>query len=254
MAEERLQKILAACGLGSRRACEGLIFAGRVSVNGEVVVAPGTKAAAGVDRITVDGKEVRPQQHVYIMLNKPADCLCAARDHRGRKTVMDYVCDAPVRVFHVGRLDYDTEGLLLFTNDGAFSQRVTHPRHKVFKTYRAVVRGVPDEETLDRLRAGIELDDGPTAPAVLRLIGTTTAKVRRVKKKNRPPEEIDASDIEIKIREGRKRQVKRMLRAVGHPVISLRRTAIGSLELGSLPCGQWMQLTKSEAESALKNE
>lgn len=253
MPEERLQKILAAGGLGSRRACEEIIAAGRVRVNGEVTDAPGTKADPDVDTITVDGEKIEPAPRVYIMLNKPAGCLCAARDHRGRKTVFDFVGDAPARVFHVGRLDYDTEGLLLLTNDGEFSQKVTHPGHKVFKTYLALVRGVPSEAALDRLRRGLELDDGPTSPAEAALIDKTVVRETKRNKKGRA-NIVKAARVELKIREGRKRQVKRMFREVGHPVIALSRVAIGQLRLDGLEPGRWRLLAKTEAELALSND
>jgi len=254
MPRERLQKILARAGFGSRRKCEELVAAGRVCVDGEVADTPGSTADTDTDEITVDGMPINPPDPVYIMFNKPPGCITAAEDHRERRTVMDYLEDVPARVFHVGRLDMDTEGMLLFTNNGEYCQQVTHPSHKVFKTYEAVVRGVPGEDTLELLRKGVDLDDGRTAPALAELCGTMTEQVSDKRKPNRPPRPVKAAKIEISIREGRKRQVRRMFRAVGHPVIRLKRTRIGMLGLGDLPAGEWRFITPEEASLALRDE
>ncbi|MFA6450283.1 MAG: pseudouridine synthase [bacterium] len=254
MAEERIQKILARAGLGARRKCETLITEGRVKVNGVTVSALGEKADSERDEISVDGNPILTNEICYVMFNKPAGCLTTALpDQHGRATVMDYFEDFPVRVFPVGRLDFDTEGLLILTNDGAFTQQVLHPSHKVYKTYEAVVNGIPGETTLDLLRSGIELDDGITSPARVRLIGTRIMPppVER-NKRLRAQEPLKASIISISIREGRKRQVRRMFRAGGHEVLQLRRIRIGALDLGNLPAGAHKILTPEQAALALK--
>jgi len=253
MAEERIQKILARAGYGARRKCEALIAEGRVTVNGRMANTLGDKADPERDEIAVDGLPARLGAACYIMFNKPAGCLTTAGpDPRGRAIVMDYFKDFPVRVFPVGRLDYDTEGLLLLTNDGDFGNKVLHPSRKVFKTYEAVVAGTPGEAALARLREGIELDDGPAAPARVRLLGRrreTPSSPRGAR--NKKPETISASVLEISIREGRKRQVRRMCRAIGHEVMLLKRMRIGALELGDLPLGKYRELTREQAELAL---
>jgi len=249
--EERLQKILARAGHGARRKCEEIILAGRVSVNGAVVSELGSKADASTDDIRVDGKRIFISEKVYVMLNKPAGCVSTAKDTRGRPTVIEYIKDAPGNVFHVGRLDFDTEGLLLFTNDGEFCQKITHPKHKIEKVYEAVVERVPGEKALEALRRGVMLRDGPTAPARVELVSTGRDRVKRRKKPGRPPEEVNSAVVRVTIHEGRKRQVRRMLKEVGHPVIKLKRLKIGALELGSLPVGRWRRLSPEEAALAL---
>lgn len=253
MAEERLQKVLAGAGLGARRKCEALITAGRVKVNGAVAAELGVKVDPETDEIEVDGVPVRPaEKRVVIMFHKPAGCLTTMdQDYRGRATVMDYFRDFPERIFPVGRLDFDTEGLLLMTNDGAFSHRVAHPSHKVYKTYEAVVMGVPREGELEKLRRGLMLDDGPTSPARVRLTGVRRERVFPKNKKGHVSKEIDAAVLEISIREGRKRQVRRMCGAVGHGVLRLIRIRIGSLDLGDLKYGQWRVIDPQQAELAL---
>lgn len=253
MAEERLQKILARGGLGSRRKAEELIQSGKVRVNGEIVSTPGVKADPAKDLIEVNGAPLKMDEFVYIMMNKPGDCVCAMEEPFGKKTIADYLSDLDAKVFHVGRLDFDTEGLLLLTNDGDFCQKVTHPKNKVYKTYEACVEGAPTTEQLDKLRKGIILDDGPAAPAIVKLMKKGRVPVKSVKKPAHPPKDADVTYIEISIREGRKRQVKRMFGAINHPTISLRRTRIGALKLDkSLVAGKWKMLTKEEALLALK--
>lgn len=231
---ERVQKYLSRAGVASRRAAEDLIVAGRVSVNGETVTAPGTKVTPGVDEVRVDGRLAEvPQRLWYLMLNKPAGVVTTLDDPQGRPTVARYVpADAP-RLFPVGRLDFATTGLLLLTNDGEFAHLLMHPRHHVPKVYRTEVDGVPDERDLGALREGIDLDDGRTAPAGARLIERCG----------------DTSVIELTLREGRKRQVRRMLSAVGHPVRQLTRTAYGPLVLGDLPAGETRALTGDEVRA-----
>ena len=256
MTNERLQKILARAGLGSRRRCEELIAAGQVTLNGEVVTTPGTQADEECDVVCVDGEPLKKQASQYYMLNKPAGCLTTVRpDPWGRDTVMLYVSHLPVRVFPVGRLDFDTQGLLLFTNDGAFAQRVIHPRHEVIKTYEAVVLGDPTADTLEWLRTGVELGDGPTAPAKVKILGkrTVSIPVNPGKRRGGPVAELRKGTVlQIRIHEGRKRIVRRMLKKVGHPVVALRRTAIGTLGMGKLEPGKVRPLNERERERVFK--
>ncbi|GAW91013.1 pseudouridine synthase [Calderihabitans maritimus] len=228
---ERLQKVLAKAGIASRRKSEELIKAGRVKVNGEVVTRLGTKVDPVADKIEVDGKPVPAgEPKIYIMLNKPRGYVTTVSDPQGRNTVMDLVKDVPQRIYPVGRLDYDTEGLLLLTNDGDLAYALTHPRHEVEKTYLALVQGHPGEKALERLRSGVLLEDGWTSPAKVRLL--------RREKGN--------TWLEIKIHEGRNRQVRRMCDAVGHRVLRLKRTAVADLYLGNLRVGRYRSLTTKE--------
>lgn len=221
---ERLQKVLAARGWGSRRACEELIAAGKVTVNGETAVL-GRRVTAD-DVVEIDGASVGVQPDlVYYLLNKPAGVITTASDTHGRPTVLDLVPGEP-RVFPVGRLDAESEGLLLLTNDGQLAHRVMHPSHGLDKEYVAQVRGVPDRGALRRLRDGVDLDDGRTAPA-------------RV---SQPSPGV----LRIVIHEGRNRQVRRMCEAVGHPVTRLVRARIGPLQDRRLAPGSWRALTTAE--------
>jgi len=226
----RLHKFLALCGVASRRAAEDLVAAGRVTVNGYVV----SNVRRGIDPedddIRVDGARVEPEPKVYIVLNKPKGYLTTMSDPHGRKTVSELVADVPQRVFPVGRLDKDTEGLLILTNDGELAYRLTHPKFKIPKTYRATVAGAVAEQTIDALRAGVQLLDGRTAPAEVRAVsreGKTTC-------------------LEIRIREGKKRQVRRMCSAVGHEVLELKRVAMGDVVLKDVALGTWRYLTPAE--------
>jgi 23S rRNA pseudouridine2605 synthase len=225
---ERLQKVLARVGVGSRRAVEELIAAGRVRVNGEVAEL-GRRADPERDRIEIDGAliGVRPGT-VWYLLNKPANVVTTADDPQGRRTVLDLVPAEP-RVFPVGRLDRETEGLLLLTNDGDVTHRLTHPSYGVEKEYLVHVEGRPSRRALRRLREGIELDDGPTAPA-------TVATLR-------------GDLLRITIHEGRNRQVRRMCDAVGHPVQRLVRTRIGPISDRSLGPGAWRELSPAEVRA-----
>jgi 23S rRNA pseudouridine2605 synthase len=255
MSEERLQKILARAGLGSRRKCEELIAEGRVTVNGQLVCEPGVKADPDSDDVRVDGQALASEAPVYFMLNKPAGCLTTAGiDPDARDTVMRYVAHISERVFPVGRLDYDTEGLLLFTNDGAFAQKVIHPSHETVKTYEAVVRGHPSPPAMDMLRRGVILDDGPTHPAAARIIGERTVSAPARRRTGPPVEElVKGAIVELQVHEGRKRMVKRMLRKVGHPVLALRRSAIGRLRIGNLPLGEIRALDEHELSRIFEN-
>ncbi len=222
----RLNAYLARAGVASRRGADELIKAGRVTVNGE----PGqlNTFVQSRDRVRVDGELVALQRLAYILLNKPAGVVTTARDPQGRRTVLDLVPPEP-RVVPVGRLDADTTGALLLTNDGPLSHRLAHPRYGVEKVYVADVQGEPTDAALQRLRDGIELDDGPTA----------TARVRR----------LGPNRIELALHEGRNRQVRRMLEAVGHPATRLHRTIYAGLTLEGLEPGQWRKLEPSEVDA-----
>lgn len=230
LSKERLHKFMARCGVASRRACETLIAEGRVQVNGRTVTEPGFQVDPATDEVRVDGRVLRPvvQLH-YLMLHKPAGYVTTASDPQGRPTVMELVPAMP-RLYPVGRLDLDTEGLLLLTNDGPLAHRLTHPRYGVPKLYRAKVAGLVVPEALERLRTGVLLDDGPTAPARVRLLR----------------QETGTALLELELTEGRKRQVRRMCAAVGHPVLHLRRVGFGPLRLGRLPKGAYRPLTPDE--------
>jgi 23S rRNA pseudouridine2605 synthase len=224
----RLQKVLAQAGLGSRRASDELIDAGRVRVNGEVA-RPGQRVDPEVDVIEVDGAQIGVKPGlVHLLLNKPAGVITTAADPQGRPTVLDLVPAEP-RVFPVGRLDADTEGLLLLTNDGDLAHRLTHPSFGVEKEYLVEVEGEPGRGVVRRLREGVELDDGPTAPAKVSAIGDRL--------------------LRITIHEGRNRQVRRMCEAVGHPVRRLVRTRIGPLAERGLAPGEWRALTQDEVRA-----
>lgn len=229
---ERLQKILANAGIASRRAGAELIKEGCVTVDGRIVLEPGARFDPSQCEIKVDGKPVKiHDKKIYIMLNKPQGYISTARDPRGRKTVLDLVPNVGARLFPVGRLDRDTEGLLLLTNDGHAAYTLTHPKFEIYKTYLAVVEGVPAEEKLSLLRKGIRLQSGHvSSPAQVRIVTVSP----------------DSAVAEIKIREGRKRQVREMFDFIGHPVRSLVRTHLGRLELGDLKPGSWRYLTKAE--------
>lgn len=228
---ERLQKIISAAGITSRRASEELILNGQVTVNGVVVTELGTKADPAVDTITVNGKQLRvSEERLYILLNKPTGYITALKDERGRRLVTDLLKDVPERVYPVGRLDYNTEGLLLLTNDGEWANRLMHPRHEVEKEYHVRVRGKVLEQQLKRMADGVELEDGKTAPAVVRLI--------------KSGEQNDW--ISVTIHEGRNRQVRRMCEAVSLSVVRLKRIRYGSLALGTLRDGQFRYLTEAE--------
>ncbi len=234
---ERLQKLLARAGVGSRRACEELIRAGRVTVNGRTVRKLGAKARPG-DDIRVDGEPVEiPAERIYLALNKPPGYVTTRDDPQGRPTVMDLVPqDLRSRVFPVGRLDHDSTGLLLLTDDGELAHRLLHPRHHVPKEYLADVEGNPSESKLRRLRSGIELEDGPTQPAEVMLVATGRGESR----------------LRITISEGRNRQVRRMCDAIGHPMRRLKRVAIGPLRLGELSLGEVRRL-RTEQVQALRH-
>lgn len=227
----RLQKVLASAGVGSRRACENLIVAGRVTVDGVRARELGVRVDPRTAVIHVDGARVnvRPDL-VYLALNKPAGVLSAMSDDRGRRTVSDLLKDRPERLFHVGRLDADTEGLLLLTNDGELSHRLMHPSFEVAKTYLATVEAPVSRSLARTLRAGIELADGPISVDVFRVI----------------QQHDDRAIVELTLHEGRNRVVRRLLAATGHPVLRLVRTRVGPVLLGNLRAGAVRELTRAE--------
>ncbi|MGG3282459.1 pseudouridine synthase [Paenibacillus solani] len=235
---ERLQKIMAQAGVASRRKCEELILEGKVQVNGETVTELGTKADPAQDVITVSGKPIKNEKKVYIMLNKPKGVITSASDPEGRKIVSDYLKGIKERVYPIGRLDYDTEGLLLLTNDGEFANLLSHPKYHVPKTYLATVKGVPHGTELDKLRQGIMLEDGMTSPA-------------EVEYKDVDPDNKQ-SVISITIHEGRNRQVRRMFEAISHPVVRLKRISYGDLLLQNLKRGLYRHLTPNEINQLLQ--
>ena len=234
----RLQKILSTAGVASRRASEQLIRDGRVSVNGEVVRELGSRADPARDDIRVDGRRVHTEvRHRYIALYKPRGYVTTRKDPEGRPTVLDLLGDVGY-IYPVGRLDYDSEGLLLLTTDGDLAEKLTHPRHEVERVYEAIVAGAPDDDAIEKLRRGIFLDGRRTAPADVRR-GTTV-------KSGHP-----TTKLTISLREGRNRQVRKMCQAVGHPVRALTRVRMGSVTLGKLRPGEWRELGAAEV-AALK--
>lgn len=238
MAEERIQKVMAEAGLCSRRAAETMIAAGRVKVNGHPIKL-GDKMNPAKDVLSVDNQRVhiaKKRQNLYIMLYKPRGYVSTARDEMGRKTVMELLRDVEARVYPVGRLDRDSEGLLLFTNDGEFANQMMHPSHGVSKLYRVTVHPHATEEQIADLASGVKLDDGEvTQPASVRIVAD--ADNRTV--------------MEIAIKEGKNRQIRRMCEAVGLRVVRLRRSAVGPVKLGMLQPGAWRELTRAEV-NALK--
>ncbi|MEN6520542.1 MAG: pseudouridine synthase [Armatimonadota bacterium] len=231
--EERLQKVMAMAGVGSRRKCEELITAGKVTINGKLVDRLGSRADPEKDEIRVNSKLITlPDRMYYILLNKPVGYTSTRFDPYAKKTVMELVADVSANLHTVGRLDVDTEGLIILTNDGDLTFKLTHPSHEVRKTYVATVRGAVEENELQQLREGVQLEDGMTAPAEVKLLNTSPDGRRSV--------------VEITIHEGKKRQVRRMLNAVGHRVEHLARTKIADIKIGNLPSGAWRHLTDAE--------
>lgn len=227
----RLQKAMAAAGVGSRRACEALIEAGRVSVDGSVVREQGRRVDPATAIVAVDGMQINLRSDlVHLAFNKPLGVLSTMSDPRGRPTVADFVADRPQRLFHVGRLDADSEGLLLLTNDGPLAHRLTHPSFAVGKTYLAEVSGPIRGDVGKRLRAGIELDDGPVKVDSFRVVEGFGSRIM----------------VEVILHEGRNHVVRRLLADVGHPVSRLVRTAIGPIRLGSLRAGTLRRLSPAE--------
>lgn len=227
----RLQKYLAMCGIASRRSAEKVILEGRVAVNGEIITEMGVQVDENSDTVTVDSLIIHPEEEKhYIAYNKPIGEVTTVSDPEGRATVMDKFLDYPVRLFPVGRLDYDSEGLLLLTNDGDMMNRVLHPSHEVIKTYWTKVSNHVSQEEIRALRKGVMVDGKLTSPASVRLIRENTFD----------------TVLLIGIHEGRNRQVRKMAEAIGHKVVSLRRVGFGPVSLGDLPTGMWRPLTKEE--------
>lgn len=226
----RINKYIAACGKCSRRKADELIKGGRVTVNGKKIhdfmdIDP------DADKVFLDGEQISLEKtKYYIALNKPRGFISAVSDDRERRSVSELTADLEARLYPVGRLDYNTSGLLLMTNDGDFANKVMHPRNNIFKTYRVLVSGVVDKKSLSKLASGVELEDGMTAPAKAELLGVNDS----------------CSEVSISICEGRNRQVRRMFEALGYKVLDLKRVSIGSIKLGNLPEGKWRHLTAAE--------
>lgn len=226
---ERLQKYMARCGAASRRKSEELITAGRVTVNGQIVTELGIKVSEN-DVVTLDGKPLMPEaRKVYIALNKPVGYVSTVKDEHGRKTLLDLV-DVPERIYPIGRLDYDTSGLILLTNDGDIYNKVIHPREEKNKVYIALIQGILSDKEIEAFESGLEIEGYITAPAEI--------KTRRILGRN--------AEVAITIHEGRNRQVRKMCKKIGHPVITLKRVSVGSIEIGSLEEGKWRYLTEKE--------
>lgn len=232
----RLQKLLAQSGVASRRKCEELMLEGHVEVDGEVVTRLGTKVDPRTAVVRVDGRRLPPMSpHVYLVLNKPRGVVSTMSDPEGRRTLSDFVADRPERLFHVGRLDTDTEGLILLTNDGDFAHRMAHPSYETDKTYVAEVSGTVSKTTVRRVLDGVTLEDGPVAVSSFTVVSTHGER----------------SIVELVIHEGRNRIVRRLLDAVGHPVTRLTRTAIGPVRLTGLRTGELRELTREELGTLL---
>lgn len=231
---ERLQKVIAYAGVASRRKAEQLILEGKVKVNGQVVKELGTKVSNS-DTVEVNGVKLEKEDKVYFLLYKPRGYISAVTDDKGRETVVDIFGKHVIeRIFPVGRLDYDTSGLLLMTNDGEFANLMTHPKFKIDKTYVARVKGVPTIDGLKKLQRGIKLEDGKTAPAKVSMMSFDETAGKAI--------------CEITIHEGRNRQVRRMFEAIGTPVVKLKRERFGFLDLGNLAPGEYRELTKHEVK------
>jgi 23S rRNA pseudouridine2605 synthase len=243
MEMERLQKVIAQAGIASRRKAEQLIVEGKVKVNGEVVTELGTKVSDS-DKIEVEGIPVEREEKVYFLLYKPRGVISSVRDDKGRKTVIDFFPHVDKRIYPIGRLDYDTSGLLLLTNDGEFANLLMHPRYKIEKTYIAKLKGIPPRPALKQLEKGVELEDGMTAPAKVKFLSGD-------RKKN-------TAIVEITIHEGRNRQVRRMFEKIGYPVLKLRRERFAFLTLQGLNAGEFRELSPHEVkqlrELALRGE
>ena len=236
--EERLQKLLASAGVASRRKAEEMIAAGRVSVNGVTVTELGTKADFGKDRIFVDGKPVvHKERKIYVMMNKPKGYLCTVSDTHDRPIVLDLLPDWHVRIYPVGRLDMDTSGLLLLTNDGKFTNAMIHPSHRINKVYRVRVKGTPTEDQIEELKRGLVTEEESFAPAKIRFLA----------------KEGKYTTWQVVIHEGKKRQVRRMFDAVGHRVEALTRTNFDFLSVDGLKEGEWRFLKKDEVRRLFKD-
>ncbi len=235
---QRINKILSSAGVASRRAADEFILAGRVTVNDRKVLKPGISAHWGKDRICLDGRPIpSPKSPVYLMMNKPFGVISGLSDPEGRPVLTDVLHDVKERVYPVGRLDFDSLGLLLLTNDGEWAHRMTHPRYRIPRVYKVTIHGNISQEVMERLGRGVMLDDGPSGPADITLLATKPER----------------SVIRIKTHLGRSRIIRRMLDAVGHPVIQLMRISFGPLVLGDLKVGAYRYLTDSEAAAARRS-
>jgi 23S rRNA pseudouridine2605 synthase len=233
---QRLQKVLAAAGVASRRAAEQMIAEGRVEVNGRLVLEQGLRIDPNTDVVRVDGSRIPPpRRHVYLVLNKPRGVVTTLDDPEGRRDLSEFLADRRERLFHVGRLDTDTEGLLILTNDGDFGHRLAHPSFEVPKTYLAEVSGAVSAPTVNRLRTGVRLEDGPVRPSAVKVVTATN----------------DRSLVRLTLTEGRNRIVRRTMEAVGHPVRRLSRIGIGPVRLGNLAVGTSRDLTREELGALL---
>lgn len=230
---ERLQKVIAHAGIASRRKAEEMILEGRVKVNGSVVKELGRKVTSS-DRVEVDGVQIEGEEPVYFLFYKPRGVISSVQDDKGRKVVTDFFQTIEQRIYPVGRLDYDTSGLLLLTNDGEFANLLMHPSNEIDKVYVAKVKGIPSKEKLTSLSRGVMLEDGKTAPAKTKLLSVDKKK--------------DSAIVEITIHEGRNRQVRRMFEAIGHPVLKLKREKYGFLTLNGLRTGEIRELTHHEVK------
>ena len=235
----RINKYIALCGVASRRKAEELILAGRVTVNDEVMTELSYKVDEENDIVKVDDKLIKEENKlVYILLNKPEGYITTVKDQFDRPSVLDLVSDLKERVYPIGRLDYETSGLLLLTNDGDLTYKLTHPKHEVDKTYVARVKGKLTKEEIERFKTGLKIEDYTTAPAKLKVI--------------KYDEQRDSSLLEIKIHEGKNRQVRKMCKAINHPVLRLRRSAMGKIKIGDCEIGKYRYLTEDEIKY-LKN-
>lgn len=234
---ERLQKVIAASGITSRRKAEEMILEGRVSVNGIIVTELGTKVS-GNDEIAVDGTSITKENKVYFLMNKPKKTICSLKDEKGRDTVIDYFSDVKERIFPVGRLDYDTTGVLVLTNDGEFANKLMHPKSHLPKTYDVTMEGYITDSEIQKLCNGIMLEDGKTLPAEIELVSRSEKKTK--------------SEIKITIVEGRNRQVRRMMEYFNHPVTRLERIQYGNLTCKNLHQGEYRRLRSYEVKELLK--
>jgi 23S rRNA pseudouridine2605 synthase len=234
--EERLQKYMAHCGIASRRKCEEFILAGKVTVNGIIVTELGTRINSKSDKILVDGVLIQPEERkLYIALNKPEGYVTTVKDERNRPTVLDLIL-VEERIYPIGRLDYNTSGLLLLTNDGDVYNKVIHPRKAINKIYIALVRGLITKDKIEKFKIGIDIGDYITAPASIEILSTDKNNTK----------------VRIIIHEGKNRQIRRMCEKIGNPVIELKRVKVGDISLGNLPSGKWRELTDEEI-TYLKN-
>lgn len=229
---ERLQKYMASCGVDSRRKCEDIILNGRVKVNGELIKELGVKVDSQKDIVIVDNKIIKKEENKkYIALNKPTGYISSVKDDKGRKTILDLV-NVSERIYPIGRLDYDTSGLILLTNDGDFYNKVIHPSREKEKVYLATIKGIPNSSELQDFKKGLVIDGYLTSPSKI--------KINSINNNN--------SEVVISIMEGRNRQVRKMCKKINHPVIRLKRISVGHIKLGDLPIGTWRYLTKEEID------